>query len=123
MVKRGKYYREMRFCDELVGKSVEILRPFVAENGITHVCCVPSLRSELVRDFALRLAASLKLNYVDLLGKTAASQQKEMANSAHQCANAYQSFFVKEKVQIPKNILLVDDVVDSRWTLPSADTS
>jgi len=39
-----------------------------------------------------------------------------MENSAHQCANAYQSFHVKDGVAIPRNILLVDDVVDSRWT-------
>lgn len=116
LVKRGKYSREMRFCDELVGKSVEILRPFVAENGITHVCCVPSLRSELVRDLALRVARSLRLEFVDILEKTAVPQQKEMENSAHQCANAYASFYIKANAFIPKNILLIDDVVDSRWT-------
>jgi ATP-dependent DNA helicase RecQ len=116
LVKRGKYSREMRFCDELVGKSVEKLRPFVAENGITHVCSVPSLRSELVLDFALRVAKSLRLEFVDILEKTAAPQQKEMENSAHQCANAYSSFHVKANAFIPKSILLIDDVVDSRWT-------
>lgn len=116
LVKQGKYSKKMRFCDELVGKSVDILRPFIREHKITHICCVPSLRSELVKDFAARVAESLKLDFADILEKTPAKQQKEMENSAHQCANAYQSFFVKENVTVPRNILLIDDVVDSRWT-------
>jgi ATP-dependent DNA helicase RecQ len=116
LVKQGKYSKEKRFCDELVGKSAQMLRSFVKEHGITHICPVPSLRSDLVQNFAARLAESLKLEFVELLSKSAARQQKEMENSAHQCANAYQSFSVKDNVMIPQNVLLVDDVVDSRWT-------
>lgn len=116
LVKQGKYSKEMRFRDELVGKSVDILRPFIREHKITHICCVPSRRSELVKDFAARVAKSLKLDFVDILEKTPAKQQKKMENSAYQCANAYKSFFVKENVTAPLNILLIDDVVDSRWT-------
>ena len=116
LVKQGKYSKEKRFCDELVGKSAQMLRPFVKEHGITHICPVPSLRSDLVHDFAVRLSESLKLEFVELLNKSSARQQKEMENSAYQCANAYQSFAVKEDICIPLNILLVDDMVDSRWT-------
>lgn len=116
LVKQGKYSKEIRFCDELVGKSVDILRPFIREHKITHICCVPSLRSDLVKDFAARVAESLELDFVDILKKESAKQQKEMENSAYQCANAYQSFFIKENVTVPRNILLIDDVVDSRWT-------
>lgn len=116
LVTQGKYSKEMRFCDQLVGKTVEILRPFIQEHEITHICCVPSLRSELVKDFAVRVAEALKLEFADILKKTPAQQQKEMENSAHQCANAYQSFFVKENVTVPRNILLIDDIVDSKWT-------
>lgn len=116
LVKRGKYSKEKRFCDELVGKSAAVLRPFVREQRITHICCVPSLRSGIVKDFAVRLAGTLNLAFADILHKEPASQQKEMENNAHQCANAYQSFSVKENVQLPRNILLVDDIVDSRWT-------
>ena len=116
LVKQGKYSKEKRFSDELAGKSAELLKPFIQENKIRHICCVPSLRSDLVKEFTLRLASSLKLEFVDALEKTEARQQKEMENSAHQCANAYTSFWVKDGVRIPKNILLVDDVVDSKWT-------
>lgn len=116
LVKQGKYSKEKRFSDELAGKSAELLKPFIQENKIRHICCVPSLRSDLVKEFTLRLASSLKLEFVDALEKTEARQQKEMENSAHQCANAYTSFWVKDGVRIPKSILLVDDVVDSKWT-------
>ena len=116
LVKQGKYSKEKRFSDELVGKSAEMLKLFIQENKIHHICCVPSLRSDLVKDFTIRLASSLKLEFVDALEKTEARQQKEMENSAHQCANAYTSFWVKDDVRIPKSILLIDDVVDSKWT-------
>ena len=117
LVKRDKYAGEKRFCDELVGRSAQLLRPFLAEHGITHITCVPSLRSDIVRDFAKRLAASCSLPFVELLKKSPASQQKEMENSAHQCANAVRSFSVIGGAAMPERVLLVDDVVDSRWTL------
>ena len=117
LVKRGKYSRERRFCDELVGKSAEMLKPLVAERRITQVCAVPSLRSDITRDFAKRLAQSLKLEFCDVLEKSESYQQKKMENSAHQCANALVSFKIKEGASVAGNILLVDDMVDSRWTL------
>ena len=117
LVKQGKYAPERRFCEELVGKSVQMLRPFVKEHSISYVCFVPSVRSLLVRDFAARVATSLGLGFLDILEKTGSPQQKEMENSAHQCANAFESFRVKEGMMVPRNLLLMDDMVDSRWTL------
>lgn len=115
LVRRGKYL-EGRFCDELVEKSAEVLRPIIREEQITHICCVPSLRSDLVKDFTVRLSAALGLPFADVLQKAAAKPQKEMENAAHQCENACRSFSVKADAAVPRNILLVDDVVDSRWT-------
>lgn len=116
MVKQGKYSNDKRFCDELVSKSAAVLKPFIQEHQIYHLCFVPSLRNDLVKNFTLRLAKFLQLKVIDALEKSEAKQQKEMENTAHQCANAYQSFAVKPNVKIPKNILLIDDIVDSRWT-------
>lgn len=117
LVSRDKYSKQKRFCDELVGRSAEVLRPLIREKGITHITFIPSLRSKLVPDFAMRLAESCKLPYIELLQKSPAAPQKRMENSAHQCANAFRSFSVIENVVIPEKVLLVDDVVDSRWTL------
>ena len=89
----------------------------VKEKQIDCVCCVPSLRSNMVMDFAKRLANTLDLPFQEVLVKHHSQQQKEMENSAYQCANAFRSFYVKEGVEIPQRILLVDDIVDSKWTL------
>ena len=117
IVKNEKYGRNKHFSDELVKKSVEVLKSFVKENEITHVCCVPSNRTDIVKDFSERLAKDLKLEFCELLLKTGTRQQKEMENSSYQCYNAYKSFSPRDTIQAPKRVLLVDDVVDSRWTL------
>ena len=78
---------------------------------------VSSLRSNLVADFAMRLANKLGLKHVDLLEKSDASPQKEMENSTYQCSNALNSFRVKACNDMPQKLILVDDVVDSKWTL------
>ena len=117
LVKRDKYSHSKKFCDELLGKSAEVLKPIVNEQKLKAVTCVPSLRSDIVKDFAVRLADKLNLPFYDLLSKAKAVEQKTMENSAHQCNNALNSFSVKEGAFIPKSVLLIDDVVDSGWTL------
>jgi ATP-dependent DNA helicase RecQ len=117
MVKRDKYSVRGRFSDQLVGKSANLLMPFIKEKRITHITYVPSLRSIIVRDFAERLAHRCGLSFEELLVKSAADPQKTMENSAHQCENAFRSFTAKDGVVMPKRVLLVDDVVDSRWTM------
>lgn len=115
LVKKDKYENK-QFCDELLGKSVEVLKKLVKENEITALTFVPSLRSDIVKDFAERLAKRLNLELIDSLQKSEAREQKNMKNSAFQCDNAFNSFHIKEGVDLPKNILLVDDMVDSKWT-------
>ena len=117
LVKRDKYSPKKRFCDELVGKSAKVLRPLVNEKGIKYITCVPSLRGDIVLDFSMRLAESLGLTFVELLKKSNTRQQKEMQNSSYQCGNAMHSFSLLDGVEVPDKVLLVDDVVDSRWTL------
>ncbi len=117
LVKKDKYSGKGRFCEELVGKSAALLRPFIRKEEISHVTCVPSLRSRIVEDFAERLAGKLGIPFVRLLRKEKAKPQKVMKNNVHQCDNALSSFFVIEDAEVPKRLLLIDDVVDSRWTL------
>lgn len=116
MVKQGKY-TDKRFSDELVEESAKRLADFVKNHEIGHITCVPSRRSDLMEDFARRLAGKLGLPFVTLLSKTGTQQQKEMENSAHQCLNALRSFSVAEGAEIPEKVLLVDDMIDSGWTL------
>lgn len=116
LVKRGKYV-DNGFCDRLVDKSAEVLSPFIAEHGITALTYVPSLRSNIVPEFAQKLANKLSIPCLCLLEKTSAKQQKEMENSSFQCENAQKSFSLLENASVPERVLLVDDMVDSRWTL------
>ena len=117
LVKRDKYSKSKRFCDELVGKSQSVLKDLINREHIKYITCVPSLRSNIVEDFTKRLAESFSLEYIELIRKIDSPQQKMMENSAHQCSNAFRSFEIKKGRYIPDKILLVDDIVDSRWTL------
>lgn len=117
MVERDKYSESGYFCDELVNKSYEVLLPIISEHNIQAMIPVPSLRSDIVLDFTQRLAKKCEIPYIEALYKTPAEQQKQMVNSSHQCENALRSFHLKEDIKIPENIILIDDIVDSKWTM------
>lgn len=117
MVERDKYSGKDYFCEELLDKSYSILLPIISNCGIQGIVPVPSLRSNIVLNFAQRLAEKCGIKYIEALYKTSAEQQKKMVNSSHQCENALKSFHIKEEVDIPENIILFDDIVDSKWTL------
>jgi ATP-dependent DNA helicase RecQ len=83
---------------------------------------IPSLRHpDLVPDFARRLAAALNLPFDAVMEKTDnRPEQKTMANSTQQARNIDGSLAVSAKVLRTTPLLLVDDMVDSRWTLTVA---
>ncbi len=118
MVKQGKYGIPKGFCTELVGKSASVLRPIIAEKQITAITCVPSLRSQIVSEFAAQLAEKCHIPFQPLLKKTTSRPQKDMENSFYQCRNAWESFEVDSDIStMPERVILVDDIVDSRWTM------
>ena len=108
----GKY-----FCDELLERSVEVLKPVISEHNIEAITFVPSLRSDIVNNIAERIADRCHILLVPLLQKSIAKQQKYMENSSFQCENAVKSFSLRPDAVVPKKILLIDDIVDSGWTL------
>ena len=70
----------------------------------------------LVKDLAQRLATALGLEYLSAVEKIKVAQpQKEMQNSTQQVTNLLGAFGVGIVRSGP--VLLVDDMVDSRWTL------
>lgn len=118
LVKNEKYGNPAEFCEELIGKSASVLRPIIAEKGITAITCVPSLRSRIVENFAVSLAERCKIPFVPMLKKHGRIQQKDMENSVYQCRNAWNSFSLLDDIEdIPKRIILVDDIIDSKWTM------
>jgi ATP-dependent DNA helicase RecQ len=80
---------------------------------------VPSLAdSALVPDFARRVARALGLSFVPCVRKLRpARPQREMENSAQQAANLDGAFAVDEERVLAGAVLLIDDMIDSRWTM------
>ena len=117
MVREDKYSGNNFFREELVEKSYEVLCDLIIEENINVIVGVPSLRSNIVNNFAERLAKKCNLPCLKVLGKKDARQQKTMQNSSYQCENALNSFYFLEDKEIDGNVLLVDDMIDSKWTL------
>lgn len=118
LVRRGKY-TDGFYSDELVEGMVEMIKRWQPTPAPQWVTCVPSLRHpRLVPDFAQRLAVRLGLPFVPCVGKVRETRpQKEMQNSFHQVSNLEGAFEVQPWGDISKPVFLVDDVVDSGWTL------
>jgi len=120
LVKQGKY-QDHRFSDELVEASAKMIREWNPQPAPEWVTCVPSMRHPgLVPDFAKRLAKALGLEFVEaIVQKNDRPEQKAMQNSTQQARNLDGTLgFTKEPHSITKKpVLLVDDIVDSRWTL------
>lgn len=119
-VANGKY-REGYFSDELVQASYNVLHDLILEQNITWITYIDSLRRpELVKSFAERLANELGLPCKKAICKIDVDciEQKKCENSSHQYQNVENSFAI-DTAQIIKNenVLLVDDMVDSKWTL------
>ncbi|HAU28349.1 MAG: ATP-dependent DNA helicase RecG [Alteromonas sp.] len=108
-----------RFCDELVEAMAAMIQQRWQPNPAPQwICCVPSRNHpELVPDFAQRLAARLGLPFVDAVSKVKSNQQqKGQQNRFHQCRNLDGAFQVTQLYR-DQPVLLVDDIVDSGWTL------
>jgi len=121
LVRQGKY-NEKRFSDDLVIACKELVEGWSPEPAPTWVTCVPSLRHlTLVPDFARRLAAALGLPFKPVLIKTDnRPEQKTMANSTQQARNIDGSLAIVDDDLSDEPLLLVDDMVDSRWTFTVA---
>lgn len=107
------------FRDELVDAVVEMVthrwKPAPRPAWVT---CVPSLNNpSLVPDFARRLADALGLPFKPVVKKVKGNEpQKVQQNRFHQCRNLDGVFGIDGPVPTGP-VLLVDDVVDSAWTL------
>lgn len=118
-VRAGKY-QDGTFSDDLVTESARFIRVRWRPTPTpTWVTAVPSpRRPELVATFASRLADRLGLPYLGVLGhKTPPEEQKSMNNSAMQFQNIYNTLKVDTSQVLHGPVLLVDDMVDSTWTL------
>ena len=111
--------QENYFRDELVDAVAEMIRDRWQPNpSPTWITCVPSKNhSMLVPNFASRLANALAVPFLPVVTKVKDNEpQKEQQNRFHQCRNLDGVFDIEGKVP-DGAVLLVDDIVDSGWTL------
>ncbi len=121
LVRDGKYC-EKHFSDKLVEACAALVRDWNPQPAPAWVTCIPSRRHpDLVPNFTRRLAAVLDLSFHAVLKKTDdRPEQKTMANSIQQARNIDGSLAVGIEQLPPGPVLLVDDMVDSRWTITVA---
>ena len=107
------------FNDELVTATAEMIARWNPEPELAWVCCVPSLNHPtLVADFAQRLAHGLGIPFHHAIQKIKDTPpQKNQENSYFQCLNLDGAFEITQAPLPEGAVLLVDDAVDSAWTL------
>ena len=106
--------------DELLDALARVVEGWAPDPAPEWVTCVPST-SPVVADAAARLAERLGLPFHDVLTRTAKEKlaQSVMENSAQQVGNVHRAF--KVQAYVPETpVLLLDDLVDTRWTLTMA---
>ena len=110
------------FDDVLVDACVDLIADWSPLPAPRWVTAVPSNRHrELVPDFARRLASRLGLPFRMAIIKVADNAaQKTMENSAQQVRNLDGVFRVDTAQMFSGPVLLIDDLVDSKWTLTVA---
>ncbi|MCT4617868.1 MAG: RecQ family ATP-dependent DNA helicase [Marinisporobacter sp.] len=115
LVKQGKY-KDHNFDDRLVDAAYNLLKDRIKEWNINWITSIPSLRRPtLVKSFAERLAKKLGLYYEEVIyKKQPTKEQKTFENSNMQAKNAFDGFALNKVYE--GNVLIVDDMVDSRWT-------
>jgi ATP-dependent DNA helicase RecQ len=120
-VRRGKQ-ETGRFEESLVIAVAEMIREWNPTPIPTAVTFVPSLNHPaLVTDVATRIAMKLGLPVLDLVERIRpGNPQKTMQNSSHQSANVESAFVINldqlAHIEL-EPVILIDDVVDSRWTM------
>jgi ATP-dependent DNA helicase RecQ len=121
LVKQGKY-TDGKFAEELIQASAKLIQErWRPDPSPIWVAAIPSVRHpQLVSHFALTLARRLGLPFVAALYCVREMpEQKTMANSSMQARNVRDLLGIRG--QVPAGpCLLVDDMIDSGWTLTLA---
>lgn len=120
LIRQSKYENAGPFADELVTRAVDLIRTRYPIHAIKGIVSVPPTKSgKLVEDFARQVASLLRIDYIPALAKVhATGEQKNFKNSEQKKQNVRNAFFVSLPNFIAgRNILLIDDIYDSGYTL------
>lgn len=122
---RGKY-KDNVFSEILVKASAKKLKAFFRSIGLSNdivIVPIPSnRRPRLVSKFAFELSKELNVQYADILKKVENEpEQKNALNNQRQEKNIREFLYIENNLDLNnKNIILVDDFVDSKWTFTIA---
>ncbi len=117
MVRQGKQ-ADGRFCAQLVTAAAQAIRNWGPAPQPTWVTCVPSRRhTGLVETFARQLSEALGLPFVACIRKVRETEPQKTRQNTHQQVTNLENVFEVDAQQVrPTPVLLIDDMVDSRWT-------
>ena len=119
MVEYDKYQAE-QYRNELLKRSVEVIENNIMnKEKIQFITCIPSNRNNKTELLTEEIAKILNLKYIKVLMKKECRQQKEMENTYWQSKNAKENYYIETDIELNNidAIILVDDIVDSKWTL------
>ena len=121
VVKQGKH-TDGRFADELVEACYDLVQSWSPRPAPKWVTCNPSDSAPSpVPDFAKRLAKRLGLPFQHSLQKSrSTAEQRAMQNSSQQALNLDGALTVSLRPVPSAPVLLVDDLVGSKWTFTIA---
>jgi ATP-dependent DNA helicase RecQ len=121
LVRRGKY-SDAHFSDDLVAGLADLVQRWEPDPFPTWLTYVPSRRHPaLVRDLAKRLSTTLGLPLIQAINSIAEHPaQRTMRNSALQAANVDGVFAIFPGTCQNGPVLLIDDMIDSGWTVTVA---
>jgi ATP-dependent DNA helicase RecQ len=119
LVREGKQQTGV-FSNRLVEAAVRRIRQkWIPDPFPAWLTCVPSRRhATLVPDFARRLANALGVHFNECIHKVRETEpQKTRQNTYQQVQNLEGAFEIDHNLVRHAPVLLVDDMVDSRWTM------
>jgi ATP-dependent DNA helicase RecQ len=115
---RAEKYEHAHFSDLSVDQAADAIRAWAPQPKPEWIAgMVSDRRPHLVPDFARRLAATLRIPYVDAFIKIRAShEQKTMENAPFRAKNLDGTLEIAPFDGMERPGLLVDDMHDSGWT-------
>ena len=108
------------FRDEILKVFLEMIEDWKIAKSLNWITCIPSNNSDIVSVFSRKVAEKLNLPFIAVIKKARQNDpQKLQENPFHQCVNLDGAFKIEGPVR-NEPVLLIDDVIDSGWTLTVA---
>lgn len=118
-IHRSKYENGGDFPDFIIKRTLKAFRKKFGKEKIDVIMYVPpSVSGDLVKNFAGRLASTLRLPLSHAIHKTRETDlQKKFHSSITKGENVHNAFAVRDYDVTGKTVLLIDDIFDSGHTI------